>query len=82
MYEICAYIFIDETENSIAIDPIFPYMKLKSPYFIYEICTYIIIHEIQKIVLIYEIRTWLGLLFHPWGLGSLGFHGWTVVGLK
>ena len=62
--------------------PIFPYMKLKSPYFIYEICTYIIIHEIKKIVLIYEIRTWLGLLFHRWGLGSLGFHGWTVVGLK
>lgn len=83
MYEICPlhfhrwnrkfYCYIDGSLPHISI-----YEIEKSIFHIWNMHLYYHTWNIENSILVYEICTWLGLLFHPWRLGSLGFHGCTV----
>ena len=87
IWKYAPYLHTWNIENSITIDgnlpPYFHIWNTKKPIFhIWNMHLYYHTWNIENSIFIYEICTWLGPLFHPWNLGSRGFNGWTVMGLK
>ena len=87
VWKYAPYLHTWNIENSVTIDGnLPPYFHIwntkKSIFHIWNMHLYYHTWNIENSIFIYEICTWLRPLFHPWDLGSRGFNGWTLMGLK